>query len=256
VYFIIFQIGAIALTSGEFAEEHRVLALSDVACLGTEQNLLNCSYSRLPGSQCGPREDAGVVCQCKKSAALTFITLHEYSSNLMCVTARTTPAGDCTSNTLRLVNGTMNDTMQTLDGRLEICINNAWGTICSNSFRLVDAEVACNHAIGFDRIGWYCYYFSFCGFTYQNCSGSKVISPRSYLSSGPIFLDQLACTGSDSNLLECSRGGQILGLASCNHTQDVWVECKGNLLGLMSFFQCLFFLPNRHQRVCSKQWRL
>ncbi len=56
-----------------------------------------------------------------------------------------------------------------------------------------------------------------------------MVPPRSYISSGPIFLDQLACSESDSNLLECSRGGHILGLSSCDHSQDVWVECTGNL---------------------------
>ena len=151
-------------------------------------------------------------------------------------TARATVAGDCRSNNVRLVDGLMNATTQTLDGRLEICINNAWGTICNNSFRLLDAEVACNQSIGFDRIGW-CTLIYFGGFyedIFNIVSGSKVISPRSYLSSGPIFLDQLACTGSDSNLLECSRRGQIIGLTSCDHTQDVWVECKGTFCIVLS----------------------
>lgn len=57
--------------------------------------------------------------------------------------------------------------------------------------------------------------------------GAKIVSPQSYLSSGPIFLDQLACTDSDTSLIECNRGGQILGITACDHMQDVWVECKG-----------------------------
>jgi len=30
-----------------------------------------------------------------------------------------------------------------LEGRVEICINNAWGTICENAFSSQDAEVIC-----------------------------------------------------------------------------------------------------------------
>ena len=30
-----------------------------------------------------------------------------------------------------------------LEGRLEICINNAWGTVCNNLFTSVEARVVC-----------------------------------------------------------------------------------------------------------------
>ena len=47
----------------------------------------------------------------------------------------------------------MNNESQTMDGRLEICINNAWGTVCNNSFRGVDTQVACDQLVGFEREG-------------------------------------------------------------------------------------------------------
>ena len=72
---------------------------------------------------------------------------------LVCNVAYTLSAGDCEDNTVRLVDGRTNMQTQTMDGRLEICINNAWGSICNNSFRLIDAEVACNHVFGFERMG-------------------------------------------------------------------------------------------------------
>lgn len=31
-----------------------------------------------------------------------------------------------------------------LEGRVEICINNAWGTVCDNHFGQDDADVICN----------------------------------------------------------------------------------------------------------------
>lgn len=43
--------------------------------------------------------------------------------------------------------------------------------------------------------------------------------------SGPIFLSNLICQGSEKNLLECSS--QPIGLHTCDHTQDVGIECEG-----------------------------
>ena len=49
-----------------------------------------------------------------------------------------TPAGNCNDGALRLVGGD-----DPLEGRVEICINNAWGTICADSFDRDDADVIC-----------------------------------------------------------------------------------------------------------------
>ena len=35
-----------------------------------------------------------------------------------------------------------------LEGRVEVCFNNAWGTICDSGFSTSDAEVVCQ-ALGF-----------------------------------------------------------------------------------------------------------
>jgi len=51
---------------------------------------------------------------------------------------RTTPAGSCTDGALRLLGGN-----NPLEGRVEICLNNAWGTVCDNAFSAEDAQVVC-----------------------------------------------------------------------------------------------------------------
>ena len=43
---------------------------------------------------------------------------------------------------------------------------------------------------------------------------------------GPIFLDQLVCSESDSSLLDC-QSRTPLGLVTCEHTQDAFVRCIG-----------------------------
>ena len=43
--------------------------------------------------------------------------------------------------------------------------------------------------------------------------------------SGPIFLDNVGCTGSEQNLLNCIHNG--IGVHNCRHTDDVGVRCRG-----------------------------
>ena len=44
-------------------------------------------------------------------------------------------------------------------------------------------------------------------------------------SSGPIFLENLACSVTESFLFECPRS--ILGTHQCDHLQDAGVQCYG-----------------------------
>ena len=53
----------------------------------------------------------------------------------------------CTNGTLRLVNGS-----STNEGRLEICINGCWGTICDDSWTNANAQVACRQ-LGYSTTG-------------------------------------------------------------------------------------------------------
>ena len=44
--------------------------------------------------------------------------------------------------------------------------------------------------------------------------------------SGPIFLDDLMCTGDEASLLECARGSDI-NASDCAHREDAGVRCQG-----------------------------
>ena len=45
---------------------------------------------------------------------------------------------------------------RTREGRVEICIDNTWGTICDTFFGSRDAEVICEQLEGFQREGESC----------------------------------------------------------------------------------------------------
>ena len=56
-------------------------------------------------------------------------------------------AGGCTQGDIRLQGSNTFG-----QGRVEICYNNTWGTVCDDSWEDVDAQVACRQ-LGFDTTG-------------------------------------------------------------------------------------------------------
>lgn len=57
----------------------------------------------------------------------------------------------CANGELRLMGGSTD-----MEGRVEICINETWGTICDESWGTMDAQVACR-SLGFSYMGMITY---------------------------------------------------------------------------------------------------
>ena len=60
------------------------------------------------------------------------------------------PSAHCHSGTIRLVStpGSVNSTF----GRVEVCMNGTWGTVCDEFWGNEDASVVC-HQLGFSQYG-------------------------------------------------------------------------------------------------------
>ncbi len=56
-----------------------------------------------------------------------------------------TSKASCSDGAVRLIGGD-----DILEGRLEVCINNAWGTVCQRGFSSDEAAVVCRY-LGFDE---------------------------------------------------------------------------------------------------------
>ena len=89
-------------------------------------------------------------------------------------------------------------------GRVEIFYNGEWGTICDDGWDLQDAMVACRQ-LGYGR-------------AVKALKGSSVPD-----GSGKIWLDNVACTGSEVNVFSCAHNGW--GTHNCGHSGDAGVEC-------------------------------
>jgi len=55
----------------------------------------------------------------------------------------------CTHGTVRLVGGTYS-----FEGRVEVCVNGLWGTVCHDSWESVDAAAACKY-FGYSTYGMF-----------------------------------------------------------------------------------------------------
>ena len=58
--------------------------------------------------------------------------------------------GVCENGALRLVNSSGGTGEGVMSGRVEICWNEMWGTVCNHNWSLLDAAVVC-YELGFSR---------------------------------------------------------------------------------------------------------
>ena len=61
-------------------------------------------------------------------------------------------SSNCTHGNLRIAARVDDTTALSSEGRLEVCVNGVWGTICDTRFSRLDAQVACNQ-LGYDNDG-------------------------------------------------------------------------------------------------------
>ncbi|XP_031751061.1 lysyl oxidase homolog 3 isoform X2 [Xenopus tropicalis] len=91
------------------------------------------------------------------------------------------------------------------EGRIEVFYNKEWGTICDDDFTMENAHVLCRH-LGFTAAtGW----------THSAKYGKGV---------GPIWLDNIICSGTEKSILDCKSRGW--GNSDCTHEEDAGVVCK------------------------------
>eukprot|EP00058_Branchiostoma_floridae_P023683 XP_002609173.1 hypothetical protein BRAFLDRAFT_92536 [Branchiostoma floridae] len=165
-----YSCASLTTTWASFGEGTGQIWLRYVGCTGHEARLADCSHRGWGDtSGCNHGRDVGVVCR-------AYVRLED--------------------------GGSANE------GRLEIFYNGEWGTVCSSSWGLTDANVACR------QLGY-------------PCADITTISASFAEGTGRIWLSNVGCSGREPHLSYCSHG--LWGYtSSCSHSQDVGVICKSS----------------------------
>ncbi|NXT29449.1 MARCO protein, partial [Syrrhaptes paradoxus] len=86
-------------------------------------------------------------------------------------------------------------------GRVEIFHQGSWGTICDDGWSTQDATVVCR-MLGYNR---------------------AVSAFTASAGTGKIWLDDVACVGSETSIFDCPKPDW--GVNNCSHNEDAGVEC-------------------------------
>nr|XP_023417276.1 scavenger receptor cysteine-rich domain-containing protein SCART1-like [Cavia porcellus] len=158
-----------------------------------DRSLWQCPSTPWDQHSCSSSEEAWVLCAGKKGEIP-----EDPEQTLNCSFTLSCPE----EGALRLRGGD-----DDCSGRVELWHMGSWGTVCDDSWDLADAEVACR------QLG--------CGQA-VNATQGAAFGPGS----GPVWLDEVRCRGSEAFLLDCPT--EPLGFGDCDHKEDAGVRCSGS----------------------------
>ncbi|XP_030851628.1 deleted in malignant brain tumors 1 protein-like [Strongylocentrotus purpuratus] len=211
--------------SARFGAGSGEILFDDVGCKGTEDALAECYHRGLGINNCEHDRDAGVICftgdpfkvrltdgandsegrvEVMYNGSWGTVCDNGWDTNDARVVCRMLGfdgalAATVSARFVRLIGGT-NDA----EGRVEILHDGSWGTVCDDSWDLKDAEVVCKM-------------LSFEG------ALDAPLGARFGKGSGSIFLDEVQCHGTETDIERCDHDG--IGINNCAHNEDASVIC-------------------------------
>ena len=114
--------------------------MSSVSCSGSETRLLDCSYTIFLSAN--HSNDVSVSCSPGKLGKIFSIHINHWKCFLVPVS--------CTDGDIQLVGG---ETER--EGRVEVCLDQRWGTVNGDGWSSVDAQVVCRQ-LGYLTAGKHC----------------------------------------------------------------------------------------------------
>ena len=135
---------------------------------------------------------------------------------------------------MRLVGGSTES-----EGRVEFCQSGIWGTVCDDAWGVNDATVVCRQ-LGYADISEFIVHmlksclkphlkplilFGTICINFYQTDATAYSFARFGQGSGPIYLDQVGCTGTEAMLGDCPANP--IGVHDCSHFEDAGAGCQG-----------------------------
>uniref|UniRef100_A0A8C5R2Y6 SRCR domain-containing protein n=1 Tax=Leptobrachium leishanense TaxID=445787 RepID=A0A8C5R2Y6_9ANUR len=184
--------GFTVLSLVSYGPGNGTVLLDDVSCNGNERALWQCMHRGWYIHDCGPLEHVGVKCTEINVPVMPLFCCYLIHS--------------VSPLELRLSDG-----WHQCAGRVELSLNNTWGTVCDDMWDLNDAQVVCRQL---------------------DCGTAVSSHVRAHFGQGEgkIFLDDVQCVGNEFFLGECTHRG--LDSHNCEHGEDAGVICSEIALNL------------------------
>lgn len=212
-----FYLGALEIKPGGFfgnmdPPNQGLFMVDQLKCRGNETSLRDCDFEGWGVHNCEPEEAVGVVCKTAADSCQTGHWKCDNSPQCIPIAFICDSVPDCIDDSdendehckapfeIRLVNGS-----SPLEGRVEVRHHGVWGTVCDDDFSAATASVICR-SLGYN------------GFAKPVKDG--IFGPGE----GPIWLDEVACRGNETQLHRCDHNDW--GRHNCDHNEDAGVICS------------------------------
>eukprot|EP00057_Strongylocentrotus_purpuratus_P001437 XP_001199008.3 PREDICTED: neurotrypsin-like [Strongylocentrotus purpuratus] len=168
--------GAYGYTNAQtFGAGSGPILMDNTRCVGNETSIMDCPKNAMGVHNCQHSDDVGVICRVAQGISRG---------------AEVRLAGSGSSAN---------------QGRVEVYINEQWGTVCDNLWGINDADVVCRQ-LGF-----------------PGASRATRDAKTFGAGSGPILLDRVRCVGDETSILDCMKSA--IGFHNCLHSDDAGVIC-------------------------------
>ena len=173
-------------------------------CTQNDGNFSNCRTAPTP---CPPQNNVYLHLKCQG----IIIIIKVYKSKFFTLER-------CKNEDIRLQGAIGQDTA----GRVEVCVDREWRSICQDNFGYNDASVVCRQ-LGFSPYGKLPTNKIISTLSVLLYIGAQTISGNVYSSSNSFYIYELNCTGYESSIWDCPFYNQSDG--NCRFHANVVCQC-------------------------------